>query len=136
MLSPQTSDSDLPHPRSKAVLSVEGPRTAVVEPLCKLEPILVFLCRNKHGTIYVETPFRRDIMALNLTRTVATQAVRTFTHQTWVSGDLRSLCHSFWINISNPSLALLQAPLALESHSRRSVHTGFSSLPECSQVGF
>ena len=126
--------------------------------LCELGPILVFLCRNKHGTIYVETPFRRD-MALNLTRTVATQAVRTFTHQTWVSGDLWSLCHSFCINIRNPSLALLhknpvytyyldmllnirnpsltllQAPLARESHSQRSVHMDSSSLPECSQVG-
>merc|ERR1712004_432444 len=28
--------------------------------LCKLGPILVFLCRNKHGKMYVETPFRRE----------------------------------------------------------------------------
>jgi len=29
-------------------------------------------------------------MALNLTRTVATQSVRMFTHQTWVSGPPRT----------------------------------------------
>ena len=34
---------------------------------------------------YMEMPFRAE-MVLNLTRTVATQAVRGFTHQTWVSG--------------------------------------------------
>ena len=57
-------------------------------PLCECETDFRFpLEKYNHGKKYMEPPFRAE-MVLNLTRTVATQAVRGFTHQTWVSGRL------------------------------------------------
>ena len=74
----------------------------------------------------MEMPFRAE-MVLNLTRTVATQAVRGFTHQTWVSGRLgKNKTYIYWY--------FMQDPHALGLHLLRSVLTVFSFLLECSQV--
>ena len=76
---------------------------------------------------YTETPFRAE-MVLNLTRTVATQAVRGFTHQTWVSGRFKEKeKHKYCIYF-------LQGPLAPGSLLPKSALTVFSSLLVCLQV--